>query len=90
MLPLVPFLTDPNAHGIDGPAFDVVIPSLPGYGFSERPRQVGVNYQHVAGLWHRLMRGLGYERGARRRFRSRDCHVHGVEQSKTNDWRTPE
>ena len=58
----VPFLTDPDAHGIDGPAFDVVIPSLPGYGFSERPAQVGVNYQHVAGLWHRLMRGLGYER----------------------------
>ena len=62
LLPLVPFLTDPHAHGIDGPAFDVVIPSLPGYGFSERPRQVGVNYQHVAGLWHRLMRGLGYDR----------------------------
>ena len=62
LLPLVPFLTDPNAHGIEGPAFDVVIPSLPGYGFSDRPAQVGVNYQHVAGLWHRLMRGLGYER----------------------------
>src|ERR1051326_6157340 len=62
LLPLVPFLTDPGAHGIDGPAFDVVIPSLPGYGFSERPAQTGVNYEHVAGLWHRLMRGLGYER----------------------------
>jgi pimeloyl-ACP methyl ester carboxylesterase len=62
LLPLVPFLTDPEAHGIEGPAFDVVIPSLPGYGFSERPAGVGVNYQHVAGLWHRLMRGLGYER----------------------------
>jgi len=62
LLPLVPFLTDPHAHGIEGPAFDVVIPSLPGYGFSERPRRTGVNYQYVAGLWHRLMRGLGYER----------------------------
>jgi len=62
MLPLVPFLTDPGAHGIEGPAFDVVIPSLPGYGFSDRPARTGVNYQHVAGLWHRLMRGLGYER----------------------------
>ena len=62
LLPLVPFLTDPDAHGIDGPAFDIVIPSLPGYGFSERPAQAPVNYQHVAGLWHRLMRGLGYER----------------------------
>src|SRR6266487_1179737 len=62
LLPLVPFRPDPHAHGIDGPAFDVVIPSLPGYGFSERPRQVGVNYRYVAGLWRRLMRGLGYER----------------------------
>jgi pimeloyl-ACP methyl ester carboxylesterase len=62
LLPLVPLLTDPGAHGIDGPAFDVVIPSLPGYGFSERPARVGVNYRYVADLWHRLMRGLGYER----------------------------
>jgi pimeloyl-ACP methyl ester carboxylesterase len=62
LLPLLPFLTDPQSHGIEGPAFDVVIPSLPGYGFSERPAQLGVNYQHVAALWHRLMRGLGYER----------------------------
>ena len=62
LLPLVPFLTDPGAHGIDGPAFDVVIPSLPGYGFSDRPAGVRVNYQRVADLWHRLMRGLGYER----------------------------
>jgi pimeloyl-ACP methyl ester carboxylesterase len=64
LLPVLPFLTDPQSHGIDGPAFDVVIPSLPGYGFSERPAQMGVNYQHVAALWHRLMRGLGYERYA--------------------------
>src|SRR5215813_12983084 len=62
LLPLVPLLTDPRAHAIDGPAFDVVIPSLPGYGFSERPAHGCVNYEYVAGLWHRLMRGLGYER----------------------------
>ncbi|MEJ3747699.1 epoxide hydrolase family protein [Actinomycetes bacterium KLBMP 9797] len=62
LLPLVPRLTDPAAHGIDGPAFDVVIPSLPGYGFSERPARTGVNYRYVAGLWHRLMRELGYAR----------------------------
>jgi pimeloyl-ACP methyl ester carboxylesterase len=36
-LHLVPRLTDPAAHGIEGPGFDVVIPSLPGYGFSDRP-----------------------------------------------------
>jgi pimeloyl-ACP methyl ester carboxylesterase len=62
LLPLAPLLTDPPAHGIDGPAFDVVIPSLPGYGFSERPGHGCVNYEYVAGLWHRLMRGLGYDR----------------------------
>jgi pimeloyl-ACP methyl ester carboxylesterase len=59
-LPLVPLLTDPKAHGIDAPGFDLVIPSLPGYGFSERPAQA--NYRTVARLWHRLMQGLGYER----------------------------
>jgi pimeloyl-ACP methyl ester carboxylesterase len=62
MLPLVPLLTDPGAYGIPGPGFDVVIPSLPGYGFSPRPRRTGVDYRFVADLWHRLMRGLGYER----------------------------
>jgi pimeloyl-ACP methyl ester carboxylesterase len=62
LLPLVPLLTEPEAHGLDGPAFDVVIPSLPGYGFSERPARTGVNYRYVADLWHRLMRSLGYGR----------------------------
>jgi pimeloyl-ACP methyl ester carboxylesterase len=41
--------------------FDVVIPSLPGYGFSERPTEVGVNYRRVASIWHELMTGLGYD-----------------------------
>jgi len=62
LLPLVPLLTDPQAHDIDGPAFDVVIPSLPGYGFSERPARTGVTTRYTATVWHRLMRGLGYER----------------------------
>jgi pimeloyl-ACP methyl ester carboxylesterase len=53
-------LTDPKVNGIDGPAFDLVIPSLPGYGFSERPAQS--NYRTVARMWHELMHGLGYER----------------------------
>ena len=61
-LPLVPLLTDPQDHGIDGPAFDVVIPSLPGYGFSERPARTGVTTRSTARRWHALMRGLGYER----------------------------
>jgi pimeloyl-ACP methyl ester carboxylesterase len=41
-------------------AFDLVIPSLPGYGFSERPARNTT--RHTARLWHRLMAGLGYER----------------------------
>ena len=60
LLPLVPLLTDPAAHGIDGPAFDVVIPSLPGYGWSSRPTRRGVTTHDTAGLWHRLMHRLGY------------------------------
>jgi pimeloyl-ACP methyl ester carboxylesterase len=65
LLPLVSLLTDPAGHGIDGPAFDVVIPSLPGYGFSPRPYVAsGVTYRYVARLWHQLMRGLGYQRYA--------------------------
>jgi pimeloyl-ACP methyl ester carboxylesterase len=54
-------LTDPTAHGLAGPAFDVVVPSLPGYGFSARPARTGVDYRAVAGLWHRLMGALGYD-----------------------------
>ena len=61
LLQLVPLLTDPQTHRIDGPAFDLVIPSLPGYAFSERPLRP-VTYRDTAGLWHALMRGLGYER----------------------------
>lgn len=42
--------------------FDVVVPSLPGYGFSARPARVGINYRYVSGLWHQLMSELGYAR----------------------------
>ncbi len=62
LLPLVPLLTDPAAHGMNGPAFDVVIPSLPGYGWSSRPNRRGVTTHDTAGLWHRLMHRLGYQR----------------------------
>jgi pimeloyl-ACP methyl ester carboxylesterase len=61
-LPLVRLLTDPDAHGIDGPAFHVVIPSLPGYGFSERPPRTGMTTRAIGPLWHELMQGLGYSR----------------------------
>ena len=42
--------------------FDVVVPSLPGYGFSPRPPEVGINYRYVAERWHQLMSALGYSR----------------------------
>ncbi|MFE7439022.1 epoxide hydrolase family protein [Streptomyces chartreusis] len=61
-LDVVPLLTDPQRHGLPGPAFDVVIPSLPGYIYSPRPAVEGVNYRYVAHRWHQLMRGLGYTR----------------------------
>ena len=50
----------PLVDRLDG--FDLVVPSLPGYGFSARPPRVGVDRAYVARLWHRLMRGLGYPR----------------------------
>jgi pimeloyl-ACP methyl ester carboxylesterase len=43
-------------------AFHVVVPSLPGYGFSRRPLEVGINYRYVAERWHELMLELGYSR----------------------------
>ncbi|MET0457102.1 MAG: epoxide hydrolase [Mycobacterium sp.] len=61
-LDVAPLLTDPQGHGLPGPGFDVVIPSLPGYGYSPRPPTQGVNYRYVARRWHQLMRGLGYSR----------------------------
>jgi pimeloyl-ACP methyl ester carboxylesterase len=42
--------------------FDLVIPSLPGYGFSPRPAQVGINYRYVSERWHQLISALGYSR----------------------------
>jgi pimeloyl-ACP methyl ester carboxylesterase len=65
MLKIVPMLTDPEAHGGNSDdAFDVVAPSLPGYGFSSPPRQTGMNAFAIAELWAKLMTGLGYERFA--------------------------
>jgi pimeloyl-ACP methyl ester carboxylesterase len=59
---IIPMLTDPEAHGGDAAdSFDVVVPSLPGYGFSDKPKNTGMTF-HIAGLWHKLMtQELGYE-----------------------------
>ncbi|MBY4575646.1 epoxide hydrolase [Gordonia paraffinivorans] len=52
-------LTAPPA---DQPAFHVVIPSLPGYGYSAKPVEPGWNFERTARAWGELMRGLGYAR----------------------------
>ena len=59
---IIPLLTDPGAHGGDpADAFDVIAPSLPGYAFSDKPREPGSLF-HVGDLWHDLMtRVLGYD-----------------------------
>jgi pimeloyl-ACP methyl ester carboxylesterase len=56
-------LTDPTAHGgAAADAFHLVIPSLPGFGFSDRPARPGWGVERIAGAWARLMARLGYRR----------------------------
>lgn len=59
-------LSDPAAHGGDpADAFEVIVPSMPGFGFSTPLAQTGVNFWTTAELWHRLMTEvLGFERYA--------------------------
>ncbi|WP_328491983.1 epoxide hydrolase [Streptomyces sp. NBC_00414] len=60
---VVPLLTDPGAHGADpADAFDVVVPDMPGYGYSDRPAGPPLDSIDVAGLWAELMDVLGYAR----------------------------
>jgi pimeloyl-ACP methyl ester carboxylesterase len=60
---VVSLLTDPGAHGADpADAFDVVVPDMPGFGYSDRPTGPPLSSVAVAGLWAELMRTLGYER----------------------------
>ena len=63
---VIPLLADPSSYGGDpSDAFDVVAPSLPGFGFSERPTERGMEVQRVAGMWKKLMtENLGYPRFA--------------------------
>ncbi len=59
MLDIIPLLNDPE----DGQAFHIVVPSLPGYGFSEIPAEPGMSPAAMAPLMHSLMtEGLGYDR----------------------------
>jgi pimeloyl-ACP methyl ester carboxylesterase len=58
-LDILPGLVDPPAGE---PAFHVVLPSLPGYGFSGRPRETGWGIERIADAWASLMTALGYAR----------------------------
>ncbi len=63
LLNVIDPLTDPTAHGGSAAdAFDVVIPSMPGYGFSGKPRDLGWDPDHLARAWDVLMHRLGYTR----------------------------
>ncbi len=63
---IIPLLTDPARFGGDPEdSFDVIVPSIPGFGFSSRPQQSGMNNARVSGLWAKLMtEELGYGRFA--------------------------
>lgn len=62
---IIPMLTDPIAHGgADEDSFDVIVPSLPGYGFSDKPKEADVTAR-VGDLWAKLItEELGYKRFA--------------------------
>jgi len=62
-LKLIDPLTNPTAHGGNAAdSFDVVIPSLPGYGFSGKPEELGWDPARIARTWNILMKRLGYTR----------------------------
>lgn len=63
LIKLIEPLTNPTAHGGSAAeAFDLVIPSIPGYGFSDKPTSPGWDEDHIARAWGELMRRLGYTR----------------------------
>ncbi|MBO1909607.1 alpha/beta fold hydrolase [Microvirga sp. 3-52] len=63
LLKVIDPLTNPTAHGGTAEdAFHLVLPTMPGYGFSGRPKATGWNPAHMAGAFHELVRRLGYTR----------------------------
>jgi pimeloyl-ACP methyl ester carboxylesterase len=99
-LDLIPLLIDPASHGGDAAdAFDVVVPSLPGFGFSGHPSMPGLLSADIADLWSRLMTdGLGYTRfgahgsdiGAGVSVRLAQRHPGGVAGIHLSAWGSPE
>ncbi len=63
MAKIIPLLAHPARYGGDPrDAFDVVVPSMPGFGFSDASTQPGMNVWRIGDLWADLMQGLGYTR----------------------------
>jgi len=58
-LKLIPLLTQAGPNGI---SFDVIVPSIPGFGFSEKPKKPGMGVTHIAELFAGLMKKLGYDK----------------------------
>ncbi len=87
---IIPMLTHPEAHGADpADAFDVVAPSLPGFGFSDKPTKPGAIFR-VGDLWQTLMTDvLGYERFAARDTSTSNagprCHAADI----SSPWKNP-
>ncbi|CAI2354005.1 unnamed protein product [Caenorhabditis sp. 36 PRJEB53466] len=60
---IIPILTDPKKHGIDSEfAFEVVAPSIPGYGWSEQPKKTGFSQLACARVFRKLMIRLGFQK----------------------------
>lgn len=55
----LPMLTEPDSNGI---AYEIILPSLPGYGYSEQPHKPGFNIPAAAGIFVKLMKRLGHEK----------------------------
>lgn len=61
MYKIIPMLANPANNGFPSyRSFDVIVPSLPGFGFSQAPKTPGVNSRAIASIWHKLMGALGY------------------------------
>ena len=82
-LKIIDPLTNPTAHGASASdAFHLVIPSMPGYGFSGKPAATGWGPEHIARAWAELMKRLGYDRyvaAGRRLGRGKSSMLMGVQ-----------
>jgi hypothetical protein len=92
MLGVIGPLTDPTAYGgTADDAFDVVVPSIPGFGFSDAPTSLGWGPGRVAQAWAQLMSSLGYTRYVAQGRRRRRCHGRdGHPSAERAGWNSPQ